>query len=45
MAFQIAFTRYPEYANSIDKLYTEVSGRKRRFEIIGDLFHYNFLFM
>ena len=33
MAFQIAFTRYPEYANSIDKLYTEVSGRKRRFEI------------
>ena len=33
MAFQIAFTRYPEYASSIDKLYTEVTGRKRKFTI------------
>ncbi|MHA1668885.1 MAG: hypothetical protein ACTSUR_09520 [Candidatus Heimdallarchaeaceae archaeon] len=33
MAFQIAYTRYPEYANSIDKLYQEVTGKKRKFGI------------
>ncbi|MHA2357462.1 MAG: hypothetical protein ACXABK_01665 [Candidatus Heimdallarchaeaceae archaeon] len=33
MAFQIAYTRYPEYSGSIDKLYQEVTGRKRRFGI------------
>ena len=33
MAFQIAFTRYPEYANSIDKLYQDVTGKKRKFNI------------
>ncbi len=33
MGFQIAFTRYPEYSSSIDKLYQEVTGRKRRFDI------------
>ncbi len=33
MAFQIAFTRYPEYASSIDKLYQDVTGKKRRFDI------------
>ncbi len=33
MAFQIAYTRYPEYSGSIDKLYQEVTGKKRRFEI------------
>ena len=33
MAFQIAFTRYPEYSSSIDKLYQEVTGKKRKFNI------------
>ncbi len=33
MAFQIAYTRYPEYASSIDKLYQEITGKKRRFNI------------
>ncbi len=33
MAFKIAFTRYPEYSSSIDKLYQEVTGKKRRFNI------------
>ena len=33
MAFQIAYTRYPEYANNIDKLYQEVTGKKRKFAI------------
>ncbi|MBY9002198.1 MAG: hypothetical protein KGD64_14860, partial [Candidatus Heimdallarchaeota archaeon] len=33
IAFQIAFTRYPEYASSIDKLYQEVTGKKRKFNI------------
>ncbi len=33
MAFKIAFTRYPEYMSSIDKLYQEVTGKKRRFNI------------
>jgi len=33
MAFQIAYTRYPEYASSIDKLYQEITGKKRKFNI------------
>jgi len=33
MAFKIAFTRYPEYTSSIDKLYQDVTGKKRRFNI------------
>ncbi|MCG3223768.1 MAG: hypothetical protein H7647_04835 [Candidatus Heimdallarchaeota archaeon] len=33
MAFQIAYTRYPEYASSIDKLYQDVTGKKRKFGI------------
>ncbi|MFW9851594.1 MAG: hypothetical protein ACFFDS_01480 [Candidatus Thorarchaeota archaeon] len=33
MAFQIAFTRYPEYISSIDKLYQDITGKKRRFNV------------
>ena len=33
MAFQIAYARYPEYASNIDKLYQEVTGKKRKFSI------------
>ncbi len=33
IAFQIALIRYPEYSNSIDKLYLEVTGKKRKFEV------------
>ena len=33
MAFQISFARYPEYSVSIDKLYQEVTGKKRKFNI------------
>lgn len=33
MAFQIAYTRYPEYASSIDKLYQDITGKKRKFNI------------
>ncbi len=33
ISFQIALLRYPEYSNSIDKLYLEVTGKKRKFEV------------
>ncbi len=33
MAFQIAYTRYPEYASKIDNLYQDVTGKKRKFGI------------
>ncbi len=33
MAFQLALIRYPEYTNSIDQLYQEVAGKKRKFTI------------
>ncbi|MCK5141694.1 MAG: hypothetical protein KAQ70_05825, partial [Candidatus Heimdallarchaeota archaeon] len=33
MAFQIAYTRYPEYASKIDTLYQDVTGKKRKFGI------------
>lgn len=33
MAFQIAYTRYPEYSSNIDSLYQDVTGKKRKFGI------------